>query len=481
MTLNSALNAAVSGLQAQSNALSVISTNIANASTTGYTTEDTSFDSLVSGSTGAQNNNSDYGGSGVQVITSYDMQTIGQDATTGISTNIALSSSSSNGFFVVSPNTTNTSSTTDLYSRDGSFSQADGGYLKNSSGDYLMGYATDADGTATSSSVGQLSALTPVYVPPTVSAVATTSATLVANLPAGLDTATENLSDSSDTDSTTSSLDFIDSLGTEQSVSETWTNLGDNKWILQLGDPTDASGATTGTTSPNAFELTFNSDGTLDTIYAGSVVAATGSTAESFTTSGDALTNNAISLTIAGTTSGVDSSGDPVTTDLSNGAAAQTISLDLSGMTQQAATNSASGISVTSQTNDGSLGGLLSSISISTAGIVSAVYSNSSNTSATTTVDVAQIPLATFADEEGLTAISGSTFAVSSTSGAPTLVAAGTDGTGALSGGSLNSSTTDTSTQFDSMIVAEQAYSAAAQIVTYDTKMFDTLIQSVSA
>jgi len=112
---------------------------------------------------------------------------------------------------------------------------------------------------------------------------------------------------------------------------------------------------------------------------------------------------------------------------------------------------------------------------------VSATYANSSNSAATTTIDVAQIPLATFADEEGLTAISGSTFAVSTTSGSPTLVTAGTEGTGALTDSAVNASTTDTSTQFDDMITAEQAYSAAAQVVTYDGKMFDTLIQSVSA
>jgi len=459
MSLNGALNAAVSGLQAQSNALSVISTNIANASTTGYTTEDSNFDSLVSGSTGAQNNSSDYGGSGVQVVTSYDMQTIGQQTTTGISTNIALNNTSSNGFFVVSPSATSPSTSTDLYTRDGSFSQADGGYLQNSSGDYLMGYATDSDGTPTSSSVGQLSALTPVYVPPTVAAIATTSATLVANLPAGLDTAAENASDSSDADSTTSSLTAIDSLGNTQTVSETWTNLGDNKWILSLGDPTNSAGTTTGTTSPSVFQLTFSDDGALTGLESGTGFTSSG------ITGGTSITGTSISLTL--------------TPDSTNGAATQPISLDLSGMTLQAATNSTDEIQITSNTNDGSLGGLLSSIAISSTGVVSATYANSASSN-TTTVDVAQVPLATFADEEGLTAISGSTFAVSTTSGSPTLVTAGTDGTGELTDSAINASTTDTSAQFDNMITAEQAYSAAAQVVTYDTKMFDSLVQAVA-
>jgi len=480
MSLNGALNAAVSGLQAQSNALSVISTNIANASTTGYTTEDASFESLVSGSTGAQNNNSNYGGSGVATDTSYEMQTIGQATTTSTSTNIAMGSAT-NGFFVVSPGTTNTSASTDLYTRDGSFSQTDGGYLVNGSGDYLMGYATDADGNTTSTSVGQLSALTPVVVPPTVAAIATTTATLAANLPSGLGTAAEVTAGTATLDSTTSTLPAIDSLGNTQTINETWTNVSTasspNTWILQLTAPT---GTTGDTISPNVYQLNFNEDGTLNTISSGTL-AILGDAASLYTATADtSTTSGTISFSLSGSTHGVDSSGHPVTDDLSNGAAPLAITLDLSSLTQDASTTSTNGIAITTNTTNGSLGGDLSSIAISATGKVSPTYANSSNSAATTTIDVAQIPLATFADEEGLTAISGSTFALSTTSGSPTLVTAGTEGTGALTDSAVNSSTTDTSTQFDDMITAEQAYSAAAQVVTYDTKMFDSLIQAVA-
>jgi len=482
MSLNAALNAAVSGLKAQSNALSVISTNIANASTTGYTTEDSNFESLVTGSTGAQSSDSNYGGSGVGVDTTYEMQTIGQVATTNVSTNIAMESTATNGFFVVSPSSTNTSSSTDLYTRDGSFTTTDGGYLQNGSGDYLMGYATDADGATTSTSVGQLSALTPVVVPPTVAAIATTTATLAANLPSGLGTTAEVTAGTATTDSTTSVLPAIDSLGNTQNINETWTNVSTaaspNTWILQLTAPTGTSGDNI---SPDVYELNFNEDGTLNTISSGTL-ATSGDPSSTYTaTTGTSTTSGTISFTMTGSTTGVNSHGVAVNDDLSNGAAPLAISLDLSGMTQDASTTSSNGIAITTNTTNGSLGGDLSSIAISATGTVSATYANSSNSAATTTIDVAQIPLATFADEEGLTAISGSTFAVSTTSGSPTLVTAGTEGTGALTDSAVNASTTDTSTQFDDMITAEQAYSAAAQVVTYDGKMFDTLIQSVSA
>lgn len=444
MGLYSALNAAVSGLKAQSNALSVISTNIANASTTGYKTEEVNFDSLVAGSADSESNNNLYGGTGVSTQVFQDMSTIGNISSTSTSTNMAIDGS---GFFVVTSDPTNTSTASDLYTRDGTFSQNAKGYLVNSSGDYLLGYATNADGTTTSASVGQLSALTPVVIPPTTAAVPTTTATLSANLPAGL--ATASTATSSNPDYVTSALTAIDSLGETQTVNETWTNDGNNTWTLSLSGPTDASG-NVGTVSPSSVTLAFNSDGTLQSL-----------TPQGGTTS----TSGSLSIQIGG-------SGG-ATTQLASGAASSTITLDLSGMTQYASTSSTNAISISTNTTNGSTAGTLSSISVSTSGMVSAKYSNGS------TVDVAQVPVATFADQAGLTEITGSTYSANQQTGNATLVTAGKDGAGTITGSALEASTTDTSTEFDKMIQAQQAYSAAAQVVTYVDKMFNTLIQSI--
>ena len=46
-------------------------------------------------------------------------------------------------------------------------------------------------------------------------------------------------------------------------------------------------------------------------------------------------------------------------------------------------------------------------------------------------------------------------------------------------GSELESSTTDTSGQFSNMISAQQAYSAASQVITTVNKMFDTLISAM--
>ena len=55
----------------------------------------------------------------------------------------------------------------------------------------------------------------------------------------------------------------------------------------------------------------------------------------------------------------------------------------------------------------------------------------------------------------------------------------GEGGAGEIQGGALEASTTDTSEEFTSIIAAQQAYSAAAQIITTVDKMFETLIASV--
>ena len=50
---------------------------------------------------------------------------------------------------------------------------------------------------------------------------------------------------------------------------------------------------------------------------------------------------------------------------------------------------------------------------------------------------------------------------------------------GSLVASALEGSTTDTATEFNKMIIAQQAYSAASQVISATSDMFDTLIQAV--
>jgi flagellar hook protein FlgE len=182
MSLTSALNASVAGLQAQSRQLSAISENIANTSTTAYKGRDVHFEAIVT--------NSNVGSSGFStgsVITStyQNVDQQGLIENTGIATEIALNGA---GFFVVSddlgalPNEYQ-------YSRNGDFSIDADGNLVNNEGYYLYGQRTDENGNIIASNTNDLNSLQPVNVNEvTGTASATTEIELDANLPADLQT-----------------------------------------------------------------------------------------------------------------------------------------------------------------------------------------------------------------------------------------------------------------------------------------------------
>ncbi len=431
MSLYSALNSAVSGLQAQSTALSAISTNIANASTTGYKIVDTDFDSLVAASTSSTSSASSAGG-GVITSSFREMDTQGEVSSTATSTNMAINGS---GYFVVSASATNTTAGTDLYTRDGSFSADANGNLVNDSGDYLMGYATDSTGTPTSTSAGTLAGLTAIVVPTNTTVSPTTTAALAANLPAGLAVGA----------GVTNSMTVVDSQGVSQTIDETWTKTAANTWSLALSSPyttaADGTKTVTGTVADpsSAVTVTFDSNGVLSSTNPTPV-------AVTLALDSDATSSFTWNLGTAGATD---------------------------GLTQYASSDSTNELSVTSDTQNGTSAGALTATAISKAGVVTATYSNGQS------IIVADVPVATFADEEGLIQLSGSTYSASSASGAATLAIAGTGSAGTISGSALEASTTDTAAEFDKMIVAQQAYSASAQVVTYVDKMFQTLIQAI--
>jgi len=138
MSLSSALNTSISALKAQSAAISSVSENIANTSTTAYKNSQVTFSSLIAGNT----TSSGYSSGGVVYSVSQNISTQGQIETTSSNTNIAING---NGFFVVSDEVDNLSSAY-VYSRNGDFSTDADGYLVNTEGYYLMGLRTDADG-----------------------------------------------------------------------------------------------------------------------------------------------------------------------------------------------------------------------------------------------------------------------------------------------------------------------------------------------
>ena len=131
MSLYGAMFAGVSGLGAQSQALGMISDNIANVNTVGYKTTSAAFSTLVTRSTA---NFHAPGGVRTTAVAAVDRQGLLQ--TSANATDIALSG---DGFFVVTSDVTSTASSERLYTRAGQFSADSDGFLKAPSGHYLQG------------------------------------------------------------------------------------------------------------------------------------------------------------------------------------------------------------------------------------------------------------------------------------------------------------------------------------------------------
>lgn len=141
MSINSAMQAGVSGLSANSAALAAISQNIANVNTIGYKRTQGEFQTLVnSQSKGAGG----YAAGGVITTARHFISQEGQLQRTTESTDLAIDGQ---GFFVTTEKAEGVGATDSrLFTRAGAFRIDNLGYLKNSAGLYLQGWPVDSNG-----------------------------------------------------------------------------------------------------------------------------------------------------------------------------------------------------------------------------------------------------------------------------------------------------------------------------------------------
>lgn len=292
---------------------------------------------------------------------------------------------------------------------------------------YLYGYPTDSNGDP-NVGTGSLANLEPINLSNIAgTASATENLSIDANLPA----------DAAISDVFTTDVEVYDSLGSFHNVELSWEKTNTNEWQLSFADPTLSSDTSTTTgTSSGAVTLNYDSDGNLT------------STAPSPAT-----------LSVSGWTTGATNSS---------------IELDLGDVTQLASNSSNPQVTLNSTSHDGIEYGDLDSVSVGDDGLMTAVFDNG------TSYPIYQVPLASFNNPDGLTMYSGNAYCVSGSSGDCTLVTAGAGSSGSISGSSLEGSTVDTADQMTKLIVAQQAYSASAEVVSSTDEMFDTLIRAKS-
>lgn len=176
MSLFGSLFSGVSGLNAQSRAMGMISDNIANVSTTAYKGASAQFSNLIARKVGTTAHTP----GGVRVHSIYNVGTPGLIQPSASPTDLAISGA---GFFVV--NSLGDGAGEQGFTRAGSFQTDNEGNLRTPSGYFLQGWALDQDGAIANVNQVQTVNINDVNG----LAAATTKVEVQANLDADQDTA----------------------------------------------------------------------------------------------------------------------------------------------------------------------------------------------------------------------------------------------------------------------------------------------------
>jgi len=223
MSILGAMYTAVSGLNAQSQAMGAISDNIANSQTTGYKQVDTRFSNLITVA-----NSQQYQPGGVIASPFYANGLQGAITQTQDNTNLGISG---NGFFVVSKPTNVTATGTTFnnlqyYTRAGDFNVNRDGYLVNGSGYYLDGWPVDQTTGAPNTAAASPIQITQLVDQPT----PTSQIDFVGNLPA-------NSKINPTPPLAPSNIQIFDALGNPHDVNLVWAKRANNAWKLDIQAP----------------------------------------------------------------------------------------------------------------------------------------------------------------------------------------------------------------------------------------------------
>jgi len=509
MSITGSMYTGISGLQAQSQATSVVSNNLANSTTTAFKSSSVVFEDVFY-STVYAGGSADQVGNGVAVGTVYTDYSQGSYESTNSVTDVALNG---DGFFiVVDPETDST-----YYTRSGNFSFDTEGYLVDSHGDRVQGWAMEdgsISGTLTDIQLDQSQS------PPS----ATSEVSLYLNL------------DSTATDNATSTTDPYSALfayydGTQDPP------IGDSLYSYSVSITVyDENGSahdltvyfdqvTTDddkivweylvTCDPSEDERTFDGTDLNTTSAAGLLMTGT----ITFDSSGQLISTTAFTLSNGGTGDSMsmsnwtladfDEEGNPLlyanftgadenqeigfnvgltNSDFSTGSGWSNTGTITSladigtsdpddlptfnnSVLSTTATTSYSDSSATyNMLQDGYAPGTLVDVSIDENGVLSGTYTNGQ------TVDLYTFALADFTNLQGLTFEGSNLYSATTESGQAIIGTAGSAGFGTTVANALEQSNVDTATELTNLIILQAAYQADSKVITTADTLLSTAI-----
>ncbi|WP_129649258.1 flagellar hook protein FlgE [Peristeroidobacter agariperforans] len=392
-------NIALSGINAINTELDAISNNIANAGTYGFKSSRANFAAMYAGSQAM-------GTEASSLTQSIDVG--GGVLTTGRSLDASLQG---RGFFV-----TRDTSGAEVYTRVGIFSVDKEGYLSDSFGRRVQGYAALDNSTA-------LGAFGDLRVPTgQIPAQASTTLNYVGNLSADWTVPTVAPFDPTDPQSFNGSMVSVvyDSLGVQHSVTQYFVKTGTNQVTVHY--------TTDGAAVPTTTVLDFNTNGQL-TAPAGTVTLALGTP---------------------------------------TGAAPLDLDVSYAGTTQ-----SAGEATTTTNASNGYAAGTYLGLQLAEDGGVMAQYSNGEKQR------IGTLAVATFPAEGALIQVSDTAWTTSSASGMPLYSTPGVGMAGGLTPGTLEQSNVDMTSQLVQLMNSQRNYQANSKVIAAQNEMMQSLMQAI--
>ncbi len=416
--MSGSMYASISGLNAEQALLSAVSENIANVNTVGYKASSVSFSQALQQTlAGASAPTATLGGINPQQVAAGGAVNVGAIGvnmgqgtlqTTGVNTNLAIQG---NGMFIMN------SSQGTTYTRAGNFSLDAAGNLVNPSGEFVQGWNATSPGTMPNTTPTTMSNIK-ISQGQSIAPAGTTKVTLTGNLNSQTPAPT-----SSNNQAVTVPVTLYNSLGAAQNAVFTFKP---------------------STATPPAWSWTC-------TVGSGSSKTTVGSGNLTFGSNG--------ALTPSTTT--------PTLTLTGPGGTTQTVTVNLSALTEYAAQSQVQG------TADGSAAGVLDNFSIGSSGAIVGTFSNG------LTAQIGQIAMAGFSNPAGLLNVGNGQWQQSGNSGTPQVGTPATGSLGSLQAGVLEGSNVNLANEFVNMIIAQQGYQANAKVITIAQQLRTSLVNMV--
>lgn len=418
MSISSSLSAGVVGLASNATRLATISDNIANSQTPGYKRVEANFHSMVVTSGGGT-----YTAGGVRTTT---QRLIDQDSaitTTSNATDLAVSG---RGFLPVAQATevlAGSESPQMFLTSTGSFRTDANGYLRTASGQMLLGWPANLDGSIPNYPRATSEALEPVRINVNqFSGEPTTRIELGINLPA-TETEVGALGDP-----LTQSIEYYDNLGRAEALEFTFTPVvpaagTSNQWTLEIVDSADPA------TILGQYELEFDDARTL------------GGTLLNVTDISGGPYNPATGILTVTAPSG------PIDINIGRYGLNE-------GLSQLSDLFAPFNIS-----RDGAPVGKVTSVEVDATGLVNAFYDTG------TTRTLYQVPLVDIPNPNGMAAAGSQLYMPTPESGSFFLWDAGNGSTGDILSFALEESATDIANELTELIRTQRAYSSNAKVI----------------